>query len=132
MILKAFLRKKKPSDVYRLRFIKEKDGKWYYYFPQWPFKHHHLMMVAGADKLCSLLSEDGKTVDIFINTDIHYSTSDNYRLTLYKDSSTLTGGAFYNAICPHNSYDKRFIGQIWLCPVTLCVLGRYPQHILIY
>lgn len=45
---------------------------------------------------------------------------------LYKTQSTLTGGAFYKD--PSGNFDE----EIWLCPVTLFLLGRYPERILIY
>jgi len=34
-----------------LSFNHEADGCWYVDLPNWPFAHHNLMMVAGADKL---------------------------------------------------------------------------------
>jgi hypothetical protein len=46
------------SSEYHLQFNHEEDGKWYVDFPGWPFDHHNLMMVAGADKLCAFLSDD--------------------------------------------------------------------------
>ena len=53
-------------DEYHLQFNHEDDGQWYVDFPSWPFDHHNLMMVAGADKLCQFLSDDDRvfgTVD---------------------------------------------------------------------
>lgn len=132
MILKNFLQRRKKNELYRFKFIKESDGKWYYDFPQWPFAHHNLMMVAGADKLCSFLSEDGKKTDIIAVTDTTYTVHENFRVTLYKTSSSLTKGAFYNVIFPNNPIGKQYQYELWLCPVTLFVLGRYPEYILIY
>ena len=40
---------------YVLKFNRENDGVWYIDFPGWPFKHHNLAMVGGADKLCTYL-----------------------------------------------------------------------------
>lgn len=45
---------------YNLQFNHEEDNRWYVDFPGWPFDHHNLMMVAGADDLCDFLSEDGR------------------------------------------------------------------------
>ncbi len=47
------------KDEYELKFNLEADGYWYVDFPNWPFDHHNLMMVAGADDLCEFLSDDG-------------------------------------------------------------------------
>ena len=44
-----------------LIFYHEDDGVWYVDFPDWPFAHHNLAMVGGADKLCSYLA-DGKQI----------------------------------------------------------------------
>ena len=45
---------------------------------------------------------------------------------LYKVSSTLTGGAFYKD--PSGNFGE----ELWLCPVTLFLLGKYPKLIFIY
>ena len=47
------------QDEYTISFTKEDDGCWYVDYPDWPFDHHNLMMVEGADDLCELLSHDG-------------------------------------------------------------------------
>ena len=46
------------KSEYQLKFNHEEDGCWYVDFPNWPFEHHNLMMVAGADELCAFLSDD--------------------------------------------------------------------------
>ena len=45
------------SKVFHLRFNKEADGDWYIDFPGYPFAHHNLMMVAGANQLCAYVAE---------------------------------------------------------------------------
>ena len=69
------------QDEYTISFTKEDDGCWYVDYPDWPFDHHNLMMVEGADDLCEILSYDG--------------------------THTKIKG---------------------LCPVTLFVLGQYPDY----
>ena len=56
------------KDVYEVSFTKEDDGLWYVDYPDWPFDHHNLMMVNGADELCEMLSYDGKhtKVNVYI------------------------------------------------------------------
>ena len=46
------------KDEYQIKFNHEDDGLWYVDFPNWPFDHHNLLMVAGADKMCAFLSDD--------------------------------------------------------------------------
>lgn len=45
---------------YQLQFNHEEDGLWYINYPNWPFNHHNLLMVNGADALCAFLSDDDK------------------------------------------------------------------------
>lgn len=125
MILKNFFQKK--NNVYHFKFIKESDGKWYYYFPQWPFAHHNLMMVAGADNLCEMLSDgNGHTsVEVIISDD--KEDLPDY-IELEKTNSSLTGGADYDV---HSDEFSKFANRntLWLCPVTLFVFMHYPNYI---
>ena len=43
--------------IFHLTFNKEADGDWYIDFPGYPFAHHNLMMVAGADRLCAYVAQ---------------------------------------------------------------------------
>lgn len=110
-----------------LKFNKEKDGKWYFDFPHWPFAHHNLMMVAGADKLCEKLSESKNTLQVLVCTNIRNIDYAQCDFVLTKTDSSLFEGAFYNI---RNDKDVG-IDEIWLCPVTLFALGRYPKVVLI-
>lgn len=109
----------------RLQFNCEEDGKWYINFPGWPFDHHNLMMVAGADDLCEFLSDDGKFTYIEV-----ISTSKEKNLPGYakliRQEHSLTGGSVYKV-----TGIKGFTRNIWLCPVTLFVLGKYPKYLYI-
>ena len=49
---------------YDLAFHREDDGVWYVDFPDWPFAHHNLAMVGGADKLCSYLADGKRTIRV--------------------------------------------------------------------
>ena len=110
---------------YTLQFNHEDDGKWYVDFPGWPFDHYNLMMVAGADKLCDFLSDDGRYAHVNV-------VPSNKRLDLpgyaclEQGAHSLTGGSHYNV-----TGLPGFEREIWLCPVTLCVLGRYPKYLYI-
>ncbi len=90
------------KDEYTIKFNHEDDGLWYVDFPNWPFDHHNLLMVAGADKLCAFLSDDDVTSEILVRP-----SSKRLQLEGYAELI------------------------IWLCPVTLFVLGKYPKYMYI-
>lgn len=107
---------------YQLKFNHEEDGLWYVDFPNWPFDHHNLLMVAGADKLCAFLSDDDKEAKVLVRPSNKKLDLDGYAELVQKDHS-LTGGSTYEV----RNLDG-FNRDIWLCPVTLFVLGKYPKY----
>ena len=110
---------------YRIQFNHEDDGLLYVDFPNWPFDHHNLLMVEGADELCAFLSDDDiiTVVDV-IPTDKEEDHPGYAKLVQQKHS--LTGGSTYDVIGLEG-----FNRDIWLCPVTLFVLGKYPKYMYI-
>ncbi len=120
------------KEEYIISFTKEDDGLWYVDYPNWPFDHHNLMMVAGADKLCELLYYDGR------HTKVQVMIADSEKVELEMNRThqhtdimatrkdySLTGGADYEAAaCDYRKITPKF----WLCPVTLFVLGHYPKY----
>lgn len=128
---------------YRLHFVAERDSvvkRWYYDFPHWGFSHSNLEMVAGADGLCEMYSngKDDVMVDIIaskveLNPD-EYGEYDEYRRYEYIGMST--GASYINKTSKIFTIDGKFeekeqITTMWICPVTLFVLGRYPLYIYI-
>lgn len=111
------------KHVYHLQFDHELDKKWYYHFPSWPLDHHNLMMVGGADKLCAFLSDDNRTCRVEVIPSRKRLNLDGYA-ELIQTGSHLIRGAFYKV----EKLDG-FSRDIWICPVTLTVLGRYPRFI---
>ena len=111
------------KNEYELKFNHESDGCWYIDFPGWPFDHHNLMMVAGADDLCDNLSDDGLETRVKVIPASKREEHTGYA-ELRRTDYSLTGGAHYN-VCGIDGFTKR----IWLCPVTLFVLGKYPAYI---
>ena len=112
-------------DEYHLQFNHEDDRQWYVDFPGWPFDHHNLMMVAGADKLCQFLSDDDRFAHISVSP-THHPLYNPGSASLVQREQSLAGGSVYNGTglaC--------FEREIWLCPVTLFVLGRYPKYLYI-
>lgn len=109
------------KDEYQIKFNHEDDGLWYVDFPNWPFDHHNLLMVAGADKMCAFLSDDDVTTEVLVRPSNKRLNLEGYAELIQKDHS-LTGGSTYEV---RNL--EGFNRDIWLCPVTLFVLGRYPK-----
>lgn len=106
---------------YNLSFTKEPSGFWYIDFPKWPFAHHNLMMVCGADKLCQELSKDGihTKVDVIIS---HKELNLSEYIHLSRKEVGLLDGATYNVTGAK-------VKELWICPVTLFVFGGYPRNI---
>lgn len=126
--------------IFHLKFNKEADGAWYIDFPKYPFDHHNLMMVAGADMLCEYVAgKEGHPwlaeVDVTTNDHLIDGKAPDIVMTRYK---TDYGASYHNAMpdgqIPSISRDGMsvLIPTAWLCPVTLLVLHRYPKKINIY
>lgn len=111
------------KEVYQLQFDHEDDGCWYIHYPEWPFNHHNLMMVEGADDMCEALSDDGKVTHVEVIPSDKRRDMKGYIELEQKDHS-LTGGSTYEV---HNL--PGFTHTVWICPVTLFVLGKYPKFI---
>ena len=114
------------KDEYQLEFQKEEDGGWYVVFPEWPFDHHNLLMVSGADDMCELLSDDGTTTKISVIPTKEPEKHEGY-FELKQTESSLTGGSTYKVDL--EAFRREFERDtLWLCPVTLFVLGHYPKY----
>ena len=118
--LKGIFSNKKKE--YTLTFNKEKDRLWYIDI-HWAGDHGNLQMVAGADKLLAFLDPEEVTISCIPSKEDkeipHY-------FKLRRLAWGWTKGAFYQV-----EGLKGFSRQIWICPVTLCVLGHYPKYIYI-
>ena len=126
--------------VFHLKFNKEADGDWYIDFPGYPFDHHNLMMVAGANMLCEYVAEkeghpnyaivDVTTGDNLIGKKVPDVVMSRFKLGY--------GASYHNktadGLPPFVKRDGQLllIPEAWICPVTLLVLGKYPKQINIY
>ena len=123
VLMKAALRRCGSNGIHHVSFVKV-GRKWYCEVPGFPKElFEHTMMVGGAAKLLEYYSRGDEHIEVeFKVADdeeaLHYC---GMQLTL--SESSLTGGAFYKG---------GIDGEMWLCPVTLFLLGRYPKNILIY
>jgi hypothetical protein len=126
VLTKAVYHRWTSNGFYEVSFIKI-GKKWYCDVPGFPKElFEHTLMVGGASKFLEYYSrgEDRLVATIKIANEMEDKWYCGSRL--YKNSSTLTGGAFYKD--PSGNFNE----EIWLCPVTLFLLGKYPERILIY
>ena len=123
-LIRSVLNRKRE---YQLRFNKEKDGCWYVDFPHWPFSHDNLAMVLGADKMLELLSDGDLIVRVSVIPAKKKGQHNGY-IELEQTDHSLFGGSTYQV--KYEPFKKRFKRDtLWICPVTLFVLGRYPKFI---
>lgn len=117
------------NSIYQLAFVKEEDGGWYIDLPEWTGAHANLAMVAGSDLLLDFLLKEGNRVELEV-------VKSDKPLSLYDDDErfirceqidvSLFGGSTYEVYGLEG-----FRHTIWICPVTLFVLGEYPKYIYI-
>ena len=118
-LVKAVYHRLTCNGFYEVSFIKI-GRKWYCEVPNFPKElFEHTLMVGGASKLLDYHARGRKRIAMKVKI----SNEENGNMGLVKNSSTLTGGAFYNDLS--GSVNE----EIWLCPVTLFVLGKYPRNI---
>ena len=109
---------------YTLTFVQDPDGRWYIDMP-WDGNRGNLEMVAGSDDLLSFLDAGGRH-----RVTLHVVPSETPlrvagHTELRQLDKSLTGGSHYDA----TDFAGFGLSRIWVCPVTLCVLGRYPKYL---
>ena len=111
--------------VYDLKFDHD-DNMWYIDMP-WPGDRYNLAMVAGSNHLLTFLdTKKENRVRVLVRQSKKKQTSMNGYFECVKLYSGLFAGATYKV----NGLEG-FTREIWICPVTLTVLGHYPQYIYI-
>lgn len=106
-----------------LLFKKESSGRWFIDYPEWDGDKSDLEMVYGADIFLEVLSEGLDFVRMIIS-DEKFEGSDV--LIFVRNSDELENGAFYFL----DSYlGQKFDLEMWLCDVTIFVLGTFPEKI---
>lgn len=105
----------------KLTFNKEKNGRWYIVLPNRVGPHASLEMVAGADTFLDILSHNTNDVSVEVNNEPFEGCSELNRIHKH-----LFNGADYLL----NKFEGRTIEhKMWLCNVTLFVLGKFPKTI---
>ena len=126
VLVKAVYHRLTCNGYYEVPFIKI-GRKWYCEVPGFPKElFEHTLMVGGASKFLDYYSRGENRIVATIKIANEMDDKWFCGSRLYKNSSTLTGGAFYKD--PSGNFNE----EIWLCPVTLFLLGKYPERILIY
>jgi hypothetical protein len=104
-----------------LRFYKEDGKRWYADIPSWTGRKSALRMVSGADDLLDIIAKGGDEVYLhFSETEIEGGD------VLYFKKKSWINGATYKL----KKYEGRnYSMKVWLCDVTLHVLGKFPTRI---
>jgi len=105
-----------------LRFYKEKKKDWYADIPSWTGRKSALRMVAGADDLLDLIAVDRKEVYLHFSEEPLASGAD----VLHFKKKSWFNGATYK-LKQYNGKNQKM--NVWLCDVTLHVLGKFPKKI---
>ena len=113
--------------VYDLKFVYVPEDKLWYIDMPWPGDRYNLAMVAGSNHLLTFLdTKKENRVRVLVRPSKKKHKSMNGYLECDKQYSGLTAGATYKV----NGLEG-FSREIWICPVTLTVLGHYPKYIYI-
>lgn len=125
-----------PKSIHKLHFRYKYNGfkRWYYdwdkdHLFKWAFKEDNLEMVYGADDLCEKFSGGKQNIEInVVKSNEKLNFSNDYLELIRKPLSK----GFKDKICLGANYVNSKTGEkMWICPVTLFVLGKYPKFLYI-
>lgn len=120
---------------YKLHFVADTTiptlKRWFYDFPHWGFAHDYLEMVAGADQLCELYANGKNELNINIIATNKQLQNDEKKLYDEFVAETLPNDIPWDAKYIYGRTYKCQDIEMWICPVTLFVLGRYPKYLYI-
>lgn len=113
--------------VYDLKFVYVPVDKLWYIDMPWPGDRYNLAMVAGSNHLLTYLDTKKENhVRVLVRPSKKKRTDMTGYFECVKQYSGLLAGATYKV----NGLPD-FTREIWICPVTLTVLGHYPKYIYI-
>lgn len=136
LVKNLILRKSKHKLHFIAKTNKQGHKYWYYDFKWWGFNQEYLLMVAGADQLCEYYAnkQNQVTVQVYCSNKPNpklKTTHDELIAEILPHNTKLLDkylwGRTYN-ITP-NQNNGNNIKQMWICPVTLFVLGKYPKYL---
>lgn len=132
--------------MFKLSILKQKvnltfreiDDRWYVDYPEYPWNHANLEMVAGADDLLDEIAELDDSVTIGIRSKVS-STLEDYKLSrvepedpIYEHIARFNDTSIGRWYTVNHYADKEDWQLIWLCPVMLYTFGYYPKIIYLY
>ena len=124
------------KSKHKLHFRYKYDGfkRWYYdwdkdHLFKWAFEEDNLEMVSGADELCEKFSNGKQYIEIdIVQSNKKLDFSNNFQEFIRKPLSA----GFIDKLCLGTEYiDSKTGEEMWICPVTLFVLGKYPKFLYI-
>lgn len=124
-----FKAKRNPYCFKDVSFIKE-NGTWYVDYPEWKGSKAILSMVAGADVMLDALTKKNHIALRVIDSKCHLLGYEKDGFIELERVSKDMFGSYYK--CSDNIIgfnDKNEDTTLYLCPVTLSVLGYYPKYI---
>lgn len=120
--------KKQKNHFYQLAFIREGDGCWYIDLPEWKGSHASLEMVAGADTLLEYIAQGKARIEVTVAKSHEAIEALDNNPDFFRCDQlhcSIIGGSTYQVNLA-NHHDT-----MWLCPVTLFVLGEFPKYLYI-
>lgn len=112
--------------IRKIKFYKEKTGRWFIDLPEWEGPKEDLELVMGADDLLNIIAQG----DDFLYAELGDEKFPGAnQMVLVAIETSEMGGAWY--LVPS-------IGQIdfnlrvWLCDVTKFIFGNFPETIWFY
>lgn len=113
--------KEHVGSEYIISFTREDNGRWYVDLPNWKGPHSSLEMVAGADDMLELIGNSAPHVTLCVIKKDDTNEKIKADMQCIRTDHSMTGGATYKV------YHDNGLSKMWLCPVTLFVLGEYPK-----
>jgi len=112
-----------------LIFKKEDDNRWFISLDDYQGDKNDLEMVSGADSLCDVLSHNKSTLEVSLtDTLTPYTIVILHRWLPFEQEEFEMVGSWYRA---DFETERPESFDLWICPVTLLVLGHYPNVIYI-
>lgn len=109
--------------MFRLNFYKDENNKWFVSLPEWLGSKDELEMVMGADTMLDILSQGEDSVFVYLSETPFENAN---QLTFVRNADEFENGAFYHL----ETIDQIELNlSVWLCDVTLFVLGHFPKII---
>lgn len=110
--------------IVKYRFYKE-GTNWYVDLPGWTGAKSDLLMIGGADIMLDIMSNNGLEVHTHISEQ-EFPGADKLQFTSLAED--IGEGAYYNLA----EYEGAVLNlSVFLCDVTLFVLGKFPEVIYI-